>query len=754
MPTGSETSGSSETSQQVETGSPGVPTPSIEQLHGIAPPGKLDITQGNIAENWKTYKQVWNNYAVITSLDSRTEEFRVALFLHCIGQDALRIYNGLPFADETERQSMESIFQKFDHFTLGEVNETYERYVFNSRKQGEGESIEAYVTELRTLAKTCGFCDCMKDTLIRDRIVLGINDQSVRKKLLQARKLTLNQCIDMCHSSEATAQHLKPMSGSAQSQLVSRVVNENAKRKMPRKQKNDWNPRNAQTRQHKSLQRPCNYCGGQHAAERRKCPAWGKLCLKCGSRNHFKTVCKRTDRYIHGVSESQTSDESDIEFLAGIFIESTEVKSVNAIESHTGYDKEIYAEMWVNEDKIRFQVDCGASINILPEKYVRNQKIEKTSKTLRMWNGTEVKPLGTTRVVLRNPKTRKKYSVEFVVVTSDLTPLIGARSAQQMQILTVHEENFVKAQPPLKTNQPEVKHLQTGEQLYERYKDVFERPLGTLPGKVHLETIPEVQPVMTPVRRIPTALKDKLQSELDNYVNQGILQPVEEPTPWVSSLAIATKKSGALRICIDPRPLNKALRRETYHLPVLDEILPDIAQAKVFSTVDLRSGFWHCVLDEESSRLTTFATPFGRYRWCRLPFGLSVSSEIFQKRVNQALEGLDGVLDIVDDILIYGKGSTEEEANADHDRNLEALLQRCRERGIALNKDKLCLRRNEVPFMGHVLTNQGLKIDPEKVEAIQNMPKPEDVEGVQRLNGFVNYLSRFLPRLAEVMEPI
>ena len=135
-------------------------------------------------------------------------------------------------------------------------------------------------------------------------------------------------------------------------------------------------------------------------------------------------------------------------------------------------------------------------------------------------------------------------------------------------------------------------------------------------------------------------------------------------------MVVATKKSGALRICIDPRPLNAALKRERYQLPILVDILPELGQAKVFSTVDLRSGYWHCVLDEESSLLTTFATPFGRYRWCRLPFGLSVSSEIFQKRVNQALDGLEGVLDIVDDVLIYGYGDTEEQANADHDRKL------------------------------------------------------------------------------------
>jgi hypothetical protein len=170
--------------------------------------------------------------------------------------------------------------------------------------------------------------------------------------------------------------------------------------------------------------------------------------------------------------------------------------------------------------------------------------------------------------------------------------------------------------------------------------------------------------------------------------------------------------------------------------------------------VDLTAGYWHCVLDEESSLLTTFATPFGRYRWKRLPFGLSSSSEIFQKRVNQALEGLNRILNITDDILVYGVGDTDKEAQQDHDRNLEALLQRCRERGIALNQNKLKLCITEVPCMGHIFSNQGLKIDPEKTKAVLEMPKPEDAEGVQRLNGFVNYLAKFLPSLADHMEPI
>ena len=115
---------------------------------------------------------------------------------------------------------------------------------------------------------------------------------------------------------------------------------------------------------------------------------------------------------------------------------------------------------------------------------------------------------------------------------------------------------------------------------------------------------------------------------------------------------------------------------------------------------------------------------------------------------------MSAALDIADDILVYAVRNNEDEATADHNRKFETLLQRCRERNIALNRDKLKLKRKEVPFMGHVLTTHGVKVDPEKAKAVQDMPKPEDVEGIQRIDGFVNYLAKFLPGLADVMEPL
>ena len=303
-----------------------------------------------------------------------------------------------------------------------------------------------------------------------------------------------------------------------------------------------------------------------------------------------------------------------------------------------------------------------------------------------------------------------------------------------MGLITVHEDHFVSVPPPQKKSCEDIRSIATADELVRRYPEVFAKNLGTLPCTVHLRVDENVEPSVTPSRQIPTALREKFKADLDRLENLGVLTKIDEPTAWVSSVVIATKKSGALRICIDPRPLNQALKRETHQLPVLDDLMPELARAKIFSTVDLTAGYWHCVLDDESSLLTTFAIPFGRYRWKRLPFGLSASSEIFQKRVSQAIEGLEGILNITDDILVYGVGDTEDEARRDHDSRLEALLLRCRERGIALKKNKLKLRITEVPLMGHLFTKQGLKRDPNKAKAVLKMPRPEDVEGVQRLD--------------------
>ena len=168
----------------------------------------------NLTDNWKVWKQMWSNYIIIAKLGTQPPEYKVGLFLHCIGVDALKIFNGFQFDNPEDRNDLNKIIEKFDQYTIEELNERFERYSFNSRNQEENESIDAYVTALRTLAKTCHFCDCMHDSILRDRIVLGIRDKHTRKRLLQERKLDLKKCIDICRSTEATNSQLRPISAS------------------------------------------------------------------------------------------------------------------------------------------------------------------------------------------------------------------------------------------------------------------------------------------------------------------------------------------------------------------------------------------------------------------------------------------------------------------------------------------------------------------------------------------------------------
>ena len=339
-----------------------------------------------------------------------------------------------------------------------------------------------------------------------------------------------------------------------------------------------------------------------------------------------------------------------------------------------------------------------------------------------------------------NPANERKYAVLFTVVNENLVPVLGATASQRMGLITVNREN--------------IRQVTAKRDIIDQYKDVFNDELGHFRGEVHLEVDPTIQPVITPARKVPFALRPLLKDDLDRMTAKEIIVPVTEPTEWVSALAIATKKSGELRVCVDPRPLNKALRREHYKLPTLDDVLPELSKARIITTVDLRQGYWHVRLDEDSSRRTTFATPHGRYRWLRLPFGTNVSAEIFAKRLHDCLYDLPGLVCVADDIMVFGTGETDSEATADHDVKLARLLQRCRDVGIRLNAGKLKLRQHSVTFLGYIVSKDGLKADPTKIEAVQDMPRPTDVAGVQRLNCFVNYLAKFLPGLSDVMAPI
>ena len=195
---------------------------------------------------------------------------------------------------------------------------------------------------------------------------------------------------------------------------------------------------------------------------------------------------------------------------------------------------------------------------------------------------------------------------------------------------------------------------------------------------------------------------------------------VDQPTDWVHSLVIVEKKNGSLRLCLDPRALNNTIKREHYRIPTIQEIASDLAGKKVFSTLDLKDGYWQVELDEQSSLLYTFNTPFGRYHFTRMPFGLKSVSEIFQKKNEAAFEGINGIHIVADDIIIAADDLEE------HNTILHKVLQQASDHNIKLKFDKFQFCVNAVKYLGTIISHEGMKSDPAKVQAINEMPTPND----------------------------
>ena len=229
----------------------------------------------------------------------------------------------------------------------------------------------------------------------------------------------------------------------------------------------------------------------------------------------------------------------------------------------------------------------------------------------------------------------------------------------------------------------------------------------------------------------------------------SVIFRVDQPTYWCAAMVCVPKaNSDKVRICVDLTKLNDSVRRETFPLPVIEQSLGQLAGSKYFTKLDCNSSFWQVKLTDDSKLLTTFVTPFGRYAFNRLPFGIASASEYFQKRMFQILEGLDGVLCQTDDVLVHGK--TEQE----HDQRLNMVLTGMEKANLTLNPDKCEFSKPSVKYVGYIIGSNGISADPDKVKAICDMKPPTNIHEVRRFLGMVNQLGKFTPKLAENSKPI
>ncbi|KAK7107196.1 hypothetical protein V1264_015153 [Littorina saxatilis] len=682
------------------------------------------------AEEWPLWISEFKRFRNASKLKDEAGDVQRDTLLYVMGPDAEKVFRSLHFGktrnqdgDEVDEEDtdFDTLVQKLDSYFVVKKNVIYERSQLQQRRQRHGETVEEFYRALRELAKHCNYQD--EEDQIRDRLVVGLLDTHLREKLQLQQDLTLDKALKISRqyeqiknqskqdnestgtTDEAQFRHSMSHSHSSRGRGYNRGHGQQPR---PRRGGSSFRPPQRGGREeNKSGQ--CGKCGYKHQSKE-KCPAQGQICRKCSKKNHFERMCRTGVHEVVTDCEEEENGEQQEEFLLDAVV--------------TEKSEPWMITLRIKDTDVRFKIDTGADISIMSEqafkKLKKQPKLKKSAAVLTSPGG---------RLTVRGEfyaQTNYKenhYKFKVVVVASRVGNNLLSRSvAAKMGLVT-------------------------------RVEEVHRSVFGTT-GLLHTDPVPirlreDAEPYcVTTARRVPFPIQKNVKAELERMQSAGIIREVVEPSDWCAPMVPVVKRNGSIRICVDYKRLNKAVKRPHCLIPNLGDIAPKMAESTVFSTLDAASGFFQVPLAEDSQKLTTFMTPFGRFCFQRVPMGISLGPEVFQHKMKETLQGLEGCETIMDDTIVYGRTMEE------HDRRLDAVLERIEKSGLKLNKSKCHLRQKEVKYFGHRISEAGVSPDPDKVKAIRDMPPPTNVTELRTLCGMLNYLTKFVPHMASTLKPI
>lgn len=722
------------------------------------------VLNGNLSENWRRFYQTFDIFMEASSLGSRSSSRKTAILLNTIGEEALEIFNSFVFTDEGDKKDYDKVIEKFQSYCNPKKNKTYHRFLFYKRQQQKDEPFDHFFTDISKMVKDCEFKD--QDDMLRDKIIFGIQDKELQAKLIKSSddsELTLMKTTEFCRVAEVTKEQINqvqchshgqreasPSNSDGNSFMVAEVhhnnksvnikpnntnnnfrnnfnsnFNRNSNNNYQSRYKNSNNSNNNNQSNKRVICRNCNYT---HFSNQVECPALGKICNICNKLNHFASACRSKSKELNLIEINNSDDEF---YIYSLYSQNQKIfQRSNDDKTETTWIERLK----IDDNLVEFKLDSGADVNILPLKVfkiinkTKLYKVKPISVKLESFGGFNVIPIGCIEMMV---ETRFGFSLEnFFIVDVPSSPILCRKSCVSL--------GFIKRINVVENTRQKF--------LYEN-KDIFEGS-GKFPEKCKLLVKENAMPVSKPPHRIPLGLRDKVKNKLDDMVNRNIISPCINPSPWVSKMVVVEKPNKDVRICLDPKDLNQNLIKDYYSLPTLSDLTAELSNKQYFSVLDLKEGFWQIELEEETSKLCTFSTPFGCYKFNRLPYGINLAAEVFQKYNSKYFGNIEGVSIYIDDILI--SGNTLEE----HDKVLEQVVKRAREINIKFNKDKLQYRINEVKYLGHIFSSKGLSPDPERITAILNYSKPTSKKDLQRYLGMVNYLRDFIPNLSELSTPL
>ncbi len=632
---------------------------------------------------------------------------RAALLRASLGVEGYRIYTSLsatpraPYAD-----AVRLLAGHFDR----KPSIIFERAVFTRRVQSSSESVTQFVAELRESAAKCGFEANQLEERVRDQFVAWLQDSKIRERLLQeADASTLQHMVQLALTMERSSRECPAL---ADRQAVSRV----------------------HAGEHKSAGGACFNCGREgHLPKTSQCPALGKKCRKCGTLDHFANVCRQGKAKKPRQGQGQSQGQGHRRYRSNSASDST---TISVVQHSSGDLKTVCCT--VNDTKVIFMLDIGAKVSLLNrviyEQHFSRVPLRLCPRRLESYDGTEIATVGCMSATVQYGD----------VIVPDFQFYVSA-SGRSIIGVDLFDALGFKVTDPLDAHIASVEH---GTSVTLQQYPELTKEFGCITGYQHRPVVNQtIAPVRQPLRRLPLSLRDEVSAELCKLMDLDLIEKVDA-SPWVSNLVLVRKKDNKLRICIDLTCVNKAIIPASYPLPTFDELTSQLAGSTLFSKIDLRWGYLQVKLAEDSRYLTTFITHEGMFQYKRLCFGISSGPSCFQQIVRGITAGLDGVVNLLDDLLIHGRTCHE------HDTRLKAVLQRLSDHHATVNVDKTVLGAAELDFDGFRISADGVRPMTSHTKALRELKAPTNEKEVRSFLGATGFYIKFVPHYADIVEPL
>ena len=505
--------------------------------------------------------------------------------------------------------------------------------------------------------------------------------------------------------------------------------------------------RNTQQRQQ------CGRCGMKNHKSKDCRVTKGKKCMKCGIIGHFAKYCKTKNPKkpeSHQVKANEITTESSSDDEAFVFKIGNEERPVYPIN--------------VEGTRINMLIDSGSTLNIMDEvslqKLKEEPQLSDSKANIFTYSSKEALKLKGT-FIAQIEAFGKESQAKFYVIEGSGGALLGQKTAEKLDLVRVGPAPGLKADPAsslhkLVNEVSQYSHDKPTEhkidpkiqKVLDNNKEVFQGMGKFKDYKLKLHIDENVTPVQQPIRRLPYHTRKKVSLELERLMKNDCIEKFKGPSTWINPIVVVPKPNGNIRLCLDMRRANEAIVRERHQIPKVEEILPELHNAKYFSKIDLKEGYHQIELGEESRHITTFLTHEGCFQSKRLVYGVSSAFEQFQKVIEQSTAGCPGTRSISDDILIWSS-SIEEMAE-----RLDTLFKALDARNLKINPKKCVFGTTKLTFAGYCLTDKGIYPDKSKVDAVNNAKTPTNATEVRSFLGLVNFCSHLIKDYATLTEPL